>query len=76
MLHPVKHYSSNVTIMLLIAGVELDVAQVTDTDIFLREPVNVEPGDGEILVTVDNEVSRRHVTLPHGFQGEKQALYW
>lgn len=70
-------HSSNVTICLIIAGVEHEVAQVANGRFFLREPVDIEPAStGEIVVTIDGEATRERVFLPNGVQKtDKQALY-
>jgi hypothetical protein len=76
MLNSVKRYSSNVTILLLISGLELDVAQLTDRHVYLREPIDVEPGDGELVITVDGDSMYKTVMLPWGLSKDtKRAPY-
>ncbi len=76
MLEAAKRYSSQVTILLLIAGIELDVAQVAEGICYVREPVDVESGDGELVIMVDDHEIRHPVHLPHGVQKGQKAVHF
>jgi hypothetical protein len=76
MLNSVERYSSIVTISLRVSGLEFEVAQLTDQHVYLRQPIDVEPGDGEVVITVDGDAMYKSVFLPLGVSKEtKRGLY-
>jgi len=77
MLDSLKRYSSQVTIVLVIAGIEFDVAQVVDGTCYLRDPRYTEPCDGELIIKVDDHEIRHFVHLPHGIRdGQKTVKFF
>ena len=77
MFDSLKRYSSQVTIILVISGSEFDVAQVAGGTCYLRNPSDVEPGDGELIIKVDGRETRHEVFLPRGIQsGQREVSFF
>jgi len=77
MIESANRYSSRVTIMLAVAGLHLDVAQVVDGTLHLRETAGVAPCDAELIITIDGKLVRQPVILHDGIQkGEKTVRYF
>lgn len=74
MLKSGRRYSSKVTICLNIAGLTLDVSQVVSGCCYLRNPVQVESGYGELVINVDGHEIRHSVFLPHGIERDVRQV--
>jgi len=57
-------YSAKVRIRLHINGQTLPVAQIGDGRLFFDTPVTFEESTGVIVMTVDGQEERWHVTIP------------
>lgn len=70
--------SSQVKICLLIAGRNLDVAQITDKHIHLRNAaVDIDSCEGEVVVEVDGKRTVKHVFFAGGLRnGVKKVAFW
>jgi hypothetical protein len=59
-------YSADVSLRLVLHGHELPLAQVGPSYCILREPVQFEPTDGQILIVVDGHETRVDAFFPQG----------
>ncbi len=74
MLNSITRYSSQVTILLLIAGVELEVAQVTNSVLFLREPFETDVESAELIIRVDGTENRNPIVVPQGIRRDSRLV--
>lgn len=76
MFNSVLRYSSQVTIVLLIAGVSYEVSQITDRDVYLRKPIDMDPTPAELLITVDRQTYRESIFFPHGIKSDDRRAFY
>lgn len=78
MFEPIARYSSRVTIVLLVGGLELAVAQVTNSLLFLRETADVDVvDDAELVIHIDDRVFREIIVLTGPIrQGDNTVGYF
>ena len=60
------NYSANVRLHLVMGERTLELAQIGPSDIVLRTPTDLPPGDAEIVMDVDGHQRRWPVRLPQG----------
>jgi hypothetical protein len=77
MIEPVKRYSSNIAISLQVAGLQLNVAQVADGTLYLRETGDIDPSDATLVFTIDDKTFRETIILHQGLsKGQKHVQYF
>ena len=59
-------YSAEVQLDLVIEGRSIPLAQISRDWIVLREPMDLEPGFGEVVATIDGNERRWPVSLTEG----------
>tara|TARA_A100001391_G_scaffold181311_1_gene147172 strand:- start:167 stop:397 length:231 start_codon:yes stop_codon:yes gene_type:complete len=71
-------FSSQVKICLLIAGQSLDVAQITDKHIHLRDAAaDINACEGEVVIEIDGKKTVNHVFFAGGLRdGVKKVVFW
>lgn len=78
---PNIHYSAEVDIYLLVGGRRIPVAACLKESCRLFGPVEVPPGDAELVITIAGHERRHQIHLPNGissdqFKFDAIALDW
>lgn len=77
MINHATRYSSRVTILLLIAGVELDFAQISNGTLHIRDSQDIDESEGELVIKVDGNETRQRIFLPTGIsKNSRQVAFW
>ena len=67
-------YSAEVRLALIAGGHRFNVGQVGPDDCILRDPIDLPPCEGELVVTIDGSVRRWPVKLVDGIQKESPLV--
>jgi hypothetical protein len=62
----IQSHSADVRLSLLVGDRALDVAKASPTQITLRSPVDLDPCDAELVMSVDGREHRWLIRLPRG----------
>jgi len=69
-----KPYSSEVKLTLSVGGRDLNVAQITDGFLVLRERIAVGQTDARLTISVDGEIQQQDIFLPHGISEDVERI--
>jgi len=66
-------YSSDVRLRLLVGSHDFNVAEVAGDSCCLRDPRDVPPGEGTLVIRIDDQETRQAVSLPDGIS-QREAI--
>jgi hypothetical protein len=64
-------FVTSVSIHLLVAGTEIAVEQTSGESLVIAHPFSVPPGEGTLVLKVDDREERRRVYLPDGISPDR-----
>ncbi|HBJ34477.1 MAG TPA: hypothetical protein DDZ51_06875 [Planctomycetaceae bacterium] len=74
MIEPAQRFSSSITISLVVAGLQLNVAQVADGTLYLRETADAQPCEAELVITIDDKIVRETIILHRGLSKDEKIV--
>ncbi|HZN34637.1 MAG TPA: hypothetical protein VFB80_12505 [Pirellulaceae bacterium] len=67
-------YSAHVEMFLILNGQQFDLGQIGPEHCIVRNPAEVPPSPGEIVLIVDGNETRLQVYLPHGISSSSRKV--
>jgi|GEM_PF-3565966 len=61
-----RSYSSNVKLQLIVNGTSYKIGQLCRNELYMQNPIELDPCVAELVIQIDDTVYRNRVRLEHG----------